>query len=169
MFETAKSVLAELTQSEDKNAIPVGARFIAGGVAGLCSQFCIYPVETLKTRIMSTNVGSSAAASAAATEKKKSIVLSTAKQMYKGQGIRAFWPGLTLGLMGVFPYQALDMGIYETLKVTYLQYMKNQPTTATTNGSGPPQPNIMVLWSCGMVSGCIGASSVYPLNMIRTR
>jgi solute carrier family 25 phosphate transporter 23/24/25/41 len=171
VFETAKSVLAELTQSEDKNAIPVGARFIAGGVAGLCSQFCIYPVETLKTRIMSTNVGSSAtgAATAAAAEKKKSIVLSTAKQMYKGQGIRAFWPGLTLGLMGVFPYQALDMGIYETLKVTYLQYMKNQPTTATANGSGPPQPNIMVLWSCGMVSGCIGASSVYPLNMIRTR
>ncbi|KAI8329851.1 mitochondrial carrier domain-containing protein [Chlamydoabsidia padenii] len=161
VFETAKSVLAELTQSEDKNAIPVGARFIAGGVAGLCSQFCIYPVETLKTRIMSTNVGSKQHASTAA---KKSIVLNTAKQMYKSQGIRAFWPGLTLGLMGVFPYQALDMGIYETLKVTYLQYMKNQSSTGPS-----PQPNIMVLWSCGMVSGCIGASSVYPLNMIRTR
>ncbi|ORX47049.1 mitochondrial carrier [Hesseltinella vesiculosa] len=185
VFETAKTVLAELTHSEDKNAIPVGARFIAGGVAGLCSQFCIYPVETLKTRIMSTTAGKplSAAATAAAAANTtpaqvnanctsasskfigRSVVLSTARQMYRSQGIRAFWPGLTLGLLGVFPYQALDMGIYETLKVTYLQYMKQQ----SRPGDVAPQPNILVLWSCGMVSGCIGATSVYPLNMIRTR
>ncbi|KAI8077712.1 mitochondrial carrier domain-containing protein [Halteromyces radiatus] len=172
VFETAKTVLAELTHSEDKNAIPVGARFIAGGVAGLCSQFCIYPVETLKTRIMSTSVGSSSSSSSTtavqtASTAKKSLVLNTAKQMYRSQGIRSFWPGLTLGLMGVFPYQALDMGIYETLKVTYLQYMKAQSTGRV--GEQAPQPNILVLWSCGMVSGCIGATSVYPLNMIRTR
>ncbi|KAI8063190.1 mitochondrial carrier domain-containing protein [Gongronella butleri] len=202
VFETAKTVLAELTNSEDKNAIPVGARFIAGGVAGLCSQFCIYPVETLKTRIMSTastpgvaatataaasNIAStssttgssrnlttaaasaasaSASASKAASSAGRSLVLSTARQMYQSQGIRAFWPGLTLGLLGVFPYQALDMGIYETLKVTYLQYMKQQ---ATGRPGEDTQPNILVLWSCGMVSGCIGATSVYPLNMIRTR
>ncbi|CAO3631572.1 unnamed protein product [Cunninghamella blakesleeana] len=185
VFETAKTVLAELTNSEDKNAIPVGARFIAGGVAGLCSQFCIYPVETLKTRIMSTNINgspsnptsssSSSSSSSSPTNKnqqispKNSLVLNTAKQMYRSQGIRAFWPGLTLGLMGVFPYQALDMGIYETLKVTYLQYMKKQQQLSNTSGDEAPQPNILILWSCGMVSGCIGATSVYPLNMIRTR
>ncbi|CAO3593046.1 unnamed protein product [Absidia cylindrospora] len=192
VFETAKTVLAELTNSEDKNAIPVGARFIAGGVAGLCSQFCIYPVETLKTRIMSTNIGgntssspsssttaksssipsstskTTVAGSSQASAAKQSMIFNTAKQMYRSQGIRAFWPGLTLGLMGVFPYQALDMGIYETLKVTYLQYMKTQ-STGRVAGEPAPQPNILVLWSCGMVSGCIGATSVYPLNMIRTR
>lgn len=183
VFETAKTVLAELTNSEDKNAIPVSARFIAGGVAGLCSQFCIYPVETLKTRIMSTNVhgspscsisSSSSSSPSTTTAKinqispKNSLILNTAKQMFRSQGIRAFWPGLTLGLMGVFPYQALDMGIYETLKVTYLQYMKKQQQLSNNNDEAP-QPNILILWSCGMVSGCIGATSVYPLNMIRTR
>ncbi|KAI9304635.1 mitochondrial carrier domain-containing protein [Cunninghamella echinulata] len=168
VFETAKTVLAELTNSEDKNAIPVGARFIAGGVAGLCSQFCIYPVETLKTRIMSTVSGSSSSHSSSnQPSPRNSIVFNTAKQMFRSQGIRAFWPGLTLGLMGVFPYQALDMGIYETLKVTYLQYMKKQANGR--NSDDVPQPNILILWSCGMVSGCIGATSVYPLNMIRTR
>lgn len=42
-FESAKSILAKATDAEDKNSISVGARFIAGGMAGLCSQFTIYP------------------------------------------------------------------------------------------------------------------------------
>jgi solute carrier family 25 phosphate transporter 23/24/25/41 len=42
-FESAKSLLAKATDAEDKNSISVGARFIAGGMAGLCSQFTIYP------------------------------------------------------------------------------------------------------------------------------
>lgn len=119
VFETAKTLLAQFTGVEDKNAIPVGARFVAGGVAGLCSQFCIYPVETLKTRIMSTK-GQQAAVTSSTTAAAKIattsatpdrfFVLNTAKSMYRAQGIRAFWPGLTLGLLGVFPYQALDMG-----------------------------------------------------------
>jgi solute carrier family 25 phosphate transporter 23/24/25/41 len=172
VFETAKSVLAELTQSQDKNSIPVGARFVAGGVAGLCAQFCIYPVETLKTRIMSsmiiessTTKRSSSNSSDAYKAKQKNLIFNTAKNMYKTAGLKGFWPGLTVSLMGVFPYQALDMGIYETLKVTYLQYMNSQKDE---QGKGKP-PNVLVLWACGMVSGSIGASSVYPLNMIRTR
>lgn len=172
VFETTKSILAELTHSEDKNAIPVGARFIAGGVAGLCAQFCIYPVETLKTRIMSSNIIETSTTSSCSKEaseafkaKQKNMIFNTAKSMYRAGGLKGFWPGLTVSLMGVFPYQALDMGIYETLKVTYLQYMNSQKDE---NGKGK-SPNVLVLWACGMVSGSIGASSVYPLNMIRTR
>ncbi|EIE76032.1 hypothetical protein G6F46_004281 [Rhizopus delemar] len=168
VFETAKSILADLTHSDDKNSIPVGARFVAGGVAGLCAQFCIYPLETLKTRIMSSNAiheKKSSHHSAAFKSKQRFIIANTAKSLYRANGLRGFWPGLTVSLLGVFPYQALDMGIYETLKVTYLQYMNAQKDE---NGKSKP-PNVLVLWACGMVSGSIGASSVYPLNMIRTR
>lgn len=42
--------------------------------------------------------------------KHQSIVLDTMKTMYARAGLRAFWPGLTLGLVGVFPYQAMDLG-----------------------------------------------------------
>ncbi|GAA5814602.1 hypothetical protein MFLAVUS_008101 [Mucor flavus] len=162
VFETSKAVIAQMTGAQDKNSIPVHGRFIAGGLAGLCSQFCIYPLETLKTRIMSSQDGQKS--------NSKHIALKTIKEMYKTGGPRAFWPGLLMSLMGVFPYQALDMGIYETLKVSYLQsmdkasHMNNLPA-----GAEKPHPNVLVLWMCGMVSGSIGASSVYPLNMIRTR
>ncbi|KAG2225456.1 hypothetical protein INT45_010092 [Circinella minor] len=166
VFETAKTLLAQFTGVEDKNAIPVGARFIAGGMAGLCSQFCIYPMETLKTRIMSTKIGDQAKPTI--NTQGRSFVLDTVKSMYKAQGIRAFWPGLTLGLFGVFPYQALDMGIYETLKVTYLRYMNGQEGKRR-NDNNQLLPNVLVLWACGMVSGSIGATTVYPLNLVRTR
>lgn len=64
----------------------------------------------------------------------------------------------TLGLIGVFPYQATDLGIYETLKFAYLNYMDD-------HDNGKRQPSIFVLWGCGMLSGSIGATSVYPLNV----
>jgi solute carrier family 25 phosphate transporter 23/24/25/41 len=159
VFETSKAVMAQMTGAQDKNCIPVHARFIAGGVAGLCSQFCIYPLETLKTRIMSSQGEGGKSSS-------KNMAWKTMKEMYKQGGPRAFWPGLLLSLTGVFPYQALDMGIYETLKVSYLQSMDRKDAISH---SKPQHPNVLVLWMCGMVSGSIGASSVYPLNMIRTR
>lgn len=51
-FESSKQLIANILHCEDKDSIPTSARFAAGGMAGLCSQFSIYPVETLKTRIM---------------------------------------------------------------------------------------------------------------------
>lgn len=161
VFETSKAIMAQMTGSQDKNSIPVHARFIAGGVAGLCSQFCIYPLETLKTRIMSSQGEGGV--------RRKNVALDTVRDMYRQGGPRAFWPGLLLSLLGVFPYQALDMGIYETLKVSYLQSMDKAGAHQGLPPGEKAHPNVLVLWMCGMVSGSIGASSVYPLNMIRTR
>ncbi|KAI7896446.1 mitochondrial carrier domain-containing protein [Mucor mucedo] len=179
-YESCKELFANLLDCEDKDSIPTTARFAAGGVAGICSQFSIYPLETLKTRIMAHQVSNnnkksfttpvanpklSAAFSTAACSSSRSIITDTAKTMYARGGVRAFWPGLTLGLVGVFPYQAMDLGIYETLKISYLQYNQGEYNDDGTQ----KQPNIFVLWSCGMISGTIGATSVYPLNVIRTR
>ncbi|KAI8342466.1 mitochondrial carrier domain-containing protein [Chlamydoabsidia padenii] len=163
-YETCKELFAKALDCEDKDSIPTGARFLSGGLAGLSSQFFIYPVETLKTRIMSLqresmNTGSTVSKPA------QSIVFSTMKTMYARAGLRAFWPGLTLGLVGVFPYQAMDLGIYETLKLGYLRHTDHE----NLHSDKQKQPNVFVLWACGMVSGSIGATSVYPLNVIRTR
>ncbi|KAG0164140.1 hypothetical protein DFQ28_009466 [Apophysomyces sp. BC1034] len=158
-YESCKGLLAKALHCEDKDSIPTGARFVAGGMAGLCAQFMIYPVETLKTRIMSQQRLAKETSSSAPS---RNIVRNTVKAMYARAGVRAFWPGLTLGMVGVFPYQAMDLGIYETLKLTYLRYKEKE------HGHGGP-PSVLVLWTCGMVSGSIGASSVYPLNVIRTK
>lgn len=51
-YESCKQLIANILHCEDKDSIPTSARFAAGGMAGICAQFSIYPVETLKTRIM---------------------------------------------------------------------------------------------------------------------
>ncbi|KAJ2957326.1 hypothetical protein NQZ79_g6956 [Umbelopsis isabellina] len=159
-FEKAKVALSKIEGIDEKNHISTVARFAAGGIAGIISQFAIYPVETLKIRIQSqpfTNL-----ADKSVQKSVNSAIVSTAKQMYRSGGLMAFWPGLTLGLIGVFPYQALDMGIYDTLKSAYLESFEKDEKSKET-------PSMLVLWGCGIASGSIGASSVYPLSMIRTR
>jgi hypothetical protein len=54
-----------------------------------------------------------------------------------------------LGLIGVFPYSAIDMGTYETLKTTYCR------------STGLDEPPVFAVLSFGALSGSIGAASVY--------
>lgn len=49
------------------------------------------------------------------------------------------------------------MSTFEGLKLAYLR------------ASGKEEPGVFILLACGSVSGSIGATSVYPLNLVRTR
>jgi solute carrier family 25 phosphate transporter 23/24/25/41 len=54
VFEKAKRWVAEVQglDPNDSDSIGIGGRFVAGGIGGLVSQFSIYPIETIKTRLM---------------------------------------------------------------------------------------------------------------------
>lgn len=58
---------------------------------------------------------------------------------------------------GVFPYSAIDMSTFEALKLAYLR------------STAKEEPGVLALLAFGSISGSIGATSVYPLNLIRTR
>ena len=88
-YETCKRLIATTLGCEDKDSIPTSARFLAGGVAGMCSQLSIYPVETLKTRVMSLHREGKFSRT-----NQRSLILDTVKNMYARAGFRAFWPGL---------------------------------------------------------------------------
>jgi solute carrier family 25 phosphate transporter 23/24/25/41 len=68
-------------------------RLIAGGVAGFASQLTIYPLETVKTRMMAelkhTQVGSN-----------RIRAIDVARQMWRTDGVRAFFRGLGPSLFG---------------------------------------------------------------------
>ena len=49
------------------------------------------------------------------------------------------------------------MSTFEALKLTYLK------------STGKDEPGVLALLAFGSVSGSVGATSVYPLNLIRTR
>lgn len=54
-------------------------------------------------------------------------------------------------------YSAIDMSTFEALKLAYLR------------STGKDEPGVMALLAFGSISGSVGATSVYPLNLLRTR
>ncbi|PWZ03220.1 mitochondrial carrier [Testicularia cyperi] len=150
-YETAKRAFAKYVDNvSDSRDISGSSRFLSGGFGGITSQLAIYPVETLKTRLMSSqNANSSLQGNA--------LLAKTAKDMWNAGKFRTYYRGLTAGLIGVFPYSAIDMSTFEGIKLFYIKY------------TGKEEPGVLALLSFGSVSGSVGATTVYPLNLIRTR
>lgn len=145
-YESAKRAFAQYwDRVEDTRDISGTSRFLSGGLGGISSQLSIYPIETLKTQMMSSTGG-----------QKRSLV-DAARRVWQLGRFRAFYRGLTIGLIGVFPYSAIDMSTFEALKLAYLR------------STGRDEPGMLALLAFGSVSGSVGATSVYPLNLVRTR
>ncbi|GAP90145.2 putative calcium dependent mitochondrial carrier protein [Rosellinia necatrix] len=156
-YEAAKNALAGLEGHNDPHKINPYSKFVAGGVAGMVAQFCVYPLDTLKFRLQSEYVSGGARGNA--------LLFQTARTMLAEGGVRAAYRGVTMGLIGMFPYSAIDMGTFEVLKVAYIQYKAK----ATGCHEEDAQPSTFVTGIMGASSGAFGASVVYPLNVLRTR
>jgi len=161
-YERIKAGVATMLGKKDKESIGMSGRFLSGGLAGIISQFSIYPLETLKTRIMS-----SAGVSSASASSNEGVLLTTAQGMWNKQGIRAFYKGIVPALVGVFPYAAIDMSVYETLKMGYVKWQHGEELQDPLKPLRPA--SAFVSLGCGMMSGSIGAIMVYPLALVRTR
>ena len=93
------------------------------------------------------------------------LIIATAKKMWKSNGIYSFFRGLPLGLIGMFPYAAIDLATFEYLKSTlltrkarlYRRHEQDVPLSNFTTGV------------IGAFSGALSASIVYPMNVLRTR
>ncbi|KIM90874.1 hypothetical protein PILCRDRAFT_1116 [Piloderma croceum F 1598] len=145
-YESSKRAFAKhLDKVEDSKDISGTSRFLSGGLGGITSQLSIYPIETLKTQMMST------------TGDQKRTLVAAARRVWQLGGVPAYYRGLTIGLIGVFPYSAIDMSTFEALKLAYLR------------STGKDEPGVLALLAFGSVSGSVGATSVYPLNLVRTR
>lgn len=71
----------------DPSELSSSSRFVAGGLGGITSQFAIYGVETLKTRVQS-DIGPSMGFK---------HVVATARGMWREGGLKVYYRGLTVG------------------------------------------------------------------------
>lgn len=93
------------------------------------------------------------------------LIAATALKVWNKHGMLGFFRGLPLGLVGMFPYAAIDLTTFEYLKRTILAEKARQhgcheddvPLSNFTTGA------------IGALSGGASASVVYPLNVLRTR
>ncbi|ATZ56259.1 Bcsal1 [Botrytis cinerea B05.10] len=156
-FEAAKKHLAQLEGHGNSKKINPYSKFVAGGFAGIMSQLVVYPIDTLKFRMQCETVAGGLRGNA--------LIVATAKQMYKQGGIPFAYRGLTMGLVGMFPYSAIDLATFETLK----GYMARRTMKRFGCSEAEAMPGPFVTGAIGAFSGAFGASIVYPINLLRTR
>uniref|UniRef100_A0A7N8XYM6 EF-hand domain-containing protein n=1 Tax=Mastacembelus armatus TaxID=205130 RepID=A0A7N8XYM6_9TELE len=131
----------------NKETLSILERFVAGSLAGVIAQSTIYPMEVLKTRLALRKTGQYAGIS------------DCAKQIFRREGLGAFYKGYVPNMLGIIPYAGIDLAVYETLKNSYLQQY----------GTNSTEPNVLVLLACGATSSTCGQLASYPLALIRTR
>ncbi|KAK0670049.1 mitochondrial carrier domain-containing protein [Cercophora samala] len=156
-YEASKRFLAAYEGHDDPTQISTVSKFVAGGIGGMTAQFCVYPVDTLKFRLQCETVEGGL--------KGNALLFKTAKTMWADGGLRAAYRGLGLGLIGMFPYSAIDIGTFEFLKKKYTK------TMAKYYGIHEEDAKIgnVATAVLGASSGALGATMVYPLNVLRTR
>lgn len=93
------------------------------------------------------------------------LIVATAKKMWRQNGFVSFYRGLPMGLVGIFPYAAIDLGTFEFLKRKLA--IKSSIRRGCHEEDAQPGPLATAL--IGGFSGALGASLVYPLNLLRTR
>ncbi|XP_011040298.1 PREDICTED: calcium-binding mitochondrial carrier protein SCaMC-1-like isoform X1 [Populus euphratica] len=146
-YEMLKDVIGDV-KGGDKVDIGPGGRLLAGGMAGAVAQTAIYPMDLVKTRLQ-TGVCEGGKAP------KLGVLM---KDIWVLEGPRAFYRGLVPSLLGIIPYAGIDLAAYETLKDMSKTYILQDSA-----------PGPLVQLCCGTISGALGATCVYPLQVIRTR
>lgn len=98
-------------------------------------------------------------------EQGNKLIATTFKKMWAQGGFRPFYRGLSMGLIGMFPYAAIDLGTFELMKraITARNIKKYGYHEADA------APGSVATAAIGGLSGALGASLVYPINVLRTR
>ncbi|XP_037106469.1 calcium-binding mitochondrial carrier protein SCaMC-1-like [Syngnathus acus] len=133
--------------SSEPGKIKTHERFIAGSLAGATAQTAIYPMEVMKTRLTLRKTG------------QYSGMADCAKQIFKREGVKAFYKGYLPNILGIIPYAGIDLAVYESLKNSWL----------SRYGKDTANPGVLVLLGCGTLSSTCGQLASYPLALVRTR
>uniref|UniRef100_A0A0A9CWB9 Uncharacterized protein n=1 Tax=Arundo donax TaxID=35708 RepID=A0A0A9CWB9_ARUDO len=146
-YEMLKEYIME-RKGENKSEVGASERLVAGGLAGAVAQTAIYPIDLVKTRLQTYSCEGG----------KVPRIGTLSRDILMHEGPRAFYRGLVPSLLGIVPYAGIDLAVYETLKDVSKTYILKDS-----------DPGPLVQLGCGTVSGTLGATCVYPLQVIRTR
>lgn len=107
-YTELKQLLQNLQPEYSNKELPSYQTMVIGLISGAMGPFSNAPIDTIKTRLQKTpgEPGQSAI----------SRITVIAKEMFKQEGARAFYKGITPRVMRVAPGQAVTFTVYEFLK-----------------------------------------------------
>ncbi|KAJ5141875.1 hypothetical protein N7526_002870 [Penicillium atrosanguineum] len=156
-YESAKQFFARLEGHNDPKRLLPTSQFLSGGIGGMVAQCFVYPLDTLKFRMQCSTVGGGL--------RGNKLIAATAAKVWNHNGLFGFFRGLPLGLVGMFPYAAIDLTTFEYLKRALLA---RQARLSHCHEDDINLGNFLT-GAIGALSGGLSASVVYPLNVLRTR
>jgi solute carrier family 25 phosphate transporter 23/24/25/41 len=119
--------------------------FLCGSLAGITSQFIIYPLEPIKTCLTVAPKGRYAG------------ILDCGRQMYQQRGLKGLYGGALPTLAGCIPYSGVQFVVYDALQRAYLKTSNNE------------RPSFGVTFASGLASSTLAMTVSYPLVVIRTK
>ncbi|RAL16483.1 putative mitochondrial carrier protein [Aspergillus homomorphus CBS 101889] len=135
------------------------SRGYASLTAGACSTLATNPIWVIKTRLMSQSLKSSSEGYRAPWQYKSTW--DAARKMYRSEGIRSFYSGLTPALLGL-THVAIQFPLYEYLKMAFTGYgIGEHPDSGSSHWFG--------ITAATFLSKVCASTVTYPHEVLRTR
>lgn len=80
------------------------------------------------------------------------------------EGLHALYKGLPIALVGIIPFSAIDLGLYETLKAQILLHHSQDSLSIPQRGLTSSET-----LACGSVASLVAQVCTYPLALAKTR
>jgi Mitochondrial carrier protein len=87
--------------------VPLPAKLVAGGIAGVIGTTLIFPLDMVKTRLQNSGVGKGPVYSGPVDCFKRTLA---------AEGFKGLYNGLRPNLLGVFPEKALKLSVNDTCR-----------------------------------------------------
>lgn len=146
------------TQFLDENSSNV-QRAMCGAVAGLFATMGTYPLEIVRTRMITQT--------AANTLPHLHIrgVTHGVRLVLRHEGLRGLYRGGWSGIVGAIPFEGVQFGCYEYLKSTATQ----QQWPAFRWPEGKHELDGVDFFVCGSIAGAIAQTVAYPFDTVKKR
>lgn len=99
---------AEIDYESLPDSIPFSNHMLAGALAGIFEHSLMYPIDSIKTRIQTSN----GSINRSLTE--------SIKKISSTEGLRSLWKGISAVVVGAGPAHAVYFGVYEHFKSTLI-------------------------------------------------
>ena len=135
--------IKELICADIRNPSTV-ERLFSGAASGFLTQTMIYPLEITKTRL------------ALASDGIYRGIGDCLRKIATTEGPSALYKGWGASVLGIIPYAAIDLTMYNILRDMYVKKVGREPS-------------VYALLGCGATSSICGQLISYPFALVRTR
>jgi Mitochondrial carrier protein len=137
-----------------------GVSFMLGGLAGIVGASCVFPLDSIKTRLQNQRGGSARVYKG---------VMDCARQVVAREGVRGLYRGLLVQWVGIAPEKAIKLGVNSALRRffrdrNYAKGVQDPGDTVRTFRLHPVQEMV-----AGGLAGLAHVGVTSPYEMVKIR